>query len=72
MFMTDELLFELKYSNVKYRNMFICDVFFEYLKCIDFNKSKELTIFELSKCLYHRLIDIENNIWEIKNLYSQS
>lgn len=60
-FITDLDLSNLQHTEIKYKNMYQVDIFLDLL---EFNNN--LTILEFARCLFHRLIDVENNIWEIK------
>lgn len=61
---TEQELLELKYSKSSiYYKWQLVDIFFaEYQK----RGLSAQPVLECARCIYHRLVDVSNNIWEIR------
>lgn len=60
-FITDLDLQRLQQTRGKYLHMYQVDIFLDLPDLDD-----DFNYLDFARCLFHRLIDVENNIWEIK------
>lgn len=60
-FITEYDLIHLQHTENVYKNNYQADIFLDLL-----GYKEDLSIKDFSRFLYHRLVDENNNIWEIK------